>query len=112
MSKTQVDKSSVDSLWFNGKPLRFASRKSKLIIHLNALSEQRALDELQHKRAKPLTRFEDLLEVQPPRPPTEDKDAMWQHNLHETLLSQQSPCIKRLLCERCRAISRESRPRE
>ncbi|KAG6617404.1 uncharacterized protein IUM83_02610 [Phytophthora cinnamomi] len=102
MSKPQVDKSSVDSLRFSGKPLHFASWKSKLVIHLKALSEQRALEELQHKRAKPLTRFEDLLEsqpVMPPRPPAEDKDAAWQHDLHETLLSQQSSYIKRLLCE-------------
>ncbi|KAG6580281.1 uncharacterized protein IUM83_19289 [Phytophthora cinnamomi] len=102
MSKPQVDKSSVDSLRFSGKPLHFTSWKSELAIHLKALSEQRALEELQHKRAKPLTRFEDLLEsqpVMPPRPPAEDKDAAWQHDLHETLLSQQSSYIKRLLCE-------------
>ncbi|KAJ8524098.1 hypothetical protein ON010_g17020 [Phytophthora cinnamomi] len=102
MSKPQGDKSSVDSLRFSGKSLHFASSKSKLVNHPNALSEQRALEELQHKRAKPLTRFEDLLEsqpVMPPRPPVEDKDAAWQHDLHKTLLSQQSSYIKRLLCE-------------
>ncbi|EGZ09051.1 hypothetical protein PHYSODRAFT_339429 [Phytophthora sojae] len=78
MSQPQVDKSSVDSLKFNGKSLHFAAWKSKLIIHLRALSEQRALEELQHKRAKPLTRFEDLLESQPelpPRPAAADKEA-------------------------------------
>ncbi|EGZ28506.1 hypothetical protein PHYSODRAFT_417340, partial [Phytophthora sojae] len=97
-----VDKSSVNSLKFNGKSLHFAAWKSKLIFHLRALSEQRALEELQHKRAKPLTRFEDLLESQPelpPRPPAADKEATWQHDLHETLLNQQSSFIKRLLCE-------------
>ncbi|GMF57063.1 unnamed protein product [Phytophthora fragariaefolia] len=44
-----------------------------------------------------------LLESQPampPRPPLEDKDAVWQHDLHQTLPSQQSSYIKRLLCER------------
>ncbi|EGZ12533.1 hypothetical protein PHYSODRAFT_336955 [Phytophthora sojae] len=102
MSKPQVDKSSVDSLKFNGKSLHFAAWKSKLIIYLRALSEQHALEELQRNRAKPLARFEDLLESQPelhPRPPAADKDATWQHDLHETLLNQQSSYIKRLLCE-------------
>ncbi|KAJ8566238.1 hypothetical protein ON010_g6884 [Phytophthora cinnamomi] len=62
MSKPQVGKSSVDSLRFSGKPLHFASWKSKRVIHLKALSGQRALEELQHKRAKPQTLVKDLLE--------------------------------------------------
>eukprot|EP00644_Phytophthora_capsici_P003745 jgi/Phyca11/15663/fgenesh1_pg.PHYCAscaffold_15_\ len=56
MSKPEMDKSSVASLRFNGKPLHFAAWKCELVIHLKALSEQRALEELQHKRAKPLSR--------------------------------------------------------
>nr|KAE8922490.1 hypothetical protein PF009_g27249 [Phytophthora fragariae] len=102
MSKPALDKNSVDSLRFNGKPLHFAAWKTKLIIHLEALSEQRALEELRHKRDKPLSRFEDLLESQPatpPRPPAEDKEATWQYDLHETLLSTQSSYIKKPLCE-------------
>ncbi|EGZ18776.1 hypothetical protein PHYSODRAFT_499001 [Phytophthora sojae] len=94
--------SSVDSLKLNGKSLHLAAWKSRLIIHLRALSEQRALEELQHKRAKPLTRFEDLVVSQPelpPRSPAADKEVTWQHDLHETLLNQQSSYIKRLLCE-------------
>ncbi|KAG6620366.1 uncharacterized protein IUM83_16373 [Phytophthora cinnamomi] len=73
-----------------------------MVIRLKALSEQRSLEKLQHKRAKLLTRFGDLLESQlmPPRPPAEDKSETWQHDLHETLLSQQSSYIKRLLCEK------------
>ncbi|GMF53371.1 unnamed protein product [Phytophthora fragariaefolia] len=93
------DKSSVDSLKFNGKLLHFAVWKSKLIIHLKALSEQRTLEELQHKREKPLSRFEDLLERQPdfpPRPPVEDREVTWLHDLHESLLSTQSSYIKLL----------------
>ncbi|KAE9234094.1 hypothetical protein PF005_g2035 [Phytophthora fragariae] len=102
MSKPALDKSSVDSLRFNGKPPHFAAWKSKLIIHLKALSDQRALEKLQHKHEKPLSRFEDLLESQPampPRPPAGDKEATWQNDLHETLLSTQSSYIKKLQCE-------------
>ncbi|KAG1695245.1 hypothetical protein DVH05_020625 [Phytophthora capsici] len=56
MSKPEMDKSSVVSLRFNGKPLHFAVWKSNLTIHLKALREQHALEELQHNRAKPLSR--------------------------------------------------------
>ncbi|EGZ25569.1 hypothetical protein PHYSODRAFT_326563 [Phytophthora sojae] len=87
---------------FNGKPLYFAAWKSKLVIHLAVLSEQRALEELQHKRAKPLTRFDDLLERQPellPRPPAANKEVTWQHDWHKTLLNQQLSYIKLLQCE-------------
>eukprot|EP00644_Phytophthora_capsici_P003576 jgi/Phyca11/17925/fgenesh1_pg.PHYCAscaffold_31_\ len=102
MSKPEMDKSSVASLRFSGKSLHFAAWKSKLVIRLKALSGQRALEELQHKRAKPLSWCEDLLKSQPTlptRPPAEDTEATWQHDLHETLLCTQSSYIKRLLCE-------------
>ncbi|KAG1710708.1 hypothetical protein DVH05_013435 [Phytophthora capsici] len=46
MSKPEMDKSSVASLRFNDKPPHFATRKSKLIIHLKALSEQHTLEDL------------------------------------------------------------------
>eukprot|EP00644_Phytophthora_capsici_P014095 jgi/Phyca11/13254/fgenesh1_pg.PHYCAscaffold_3_\ len=97
-----MDKSSVASLRLNGKPLRFATWNSKLTIQLNALSEQRALKELQDNRAKPLSWYEDLLKSQstlPPRPPAEDMEVTSQHDLHETLLCTQSSYIKRLLYE-------------
>ncbi|GMF18789.1 unnamed protein product [Phytophthora fragariaefolia] len=82
--------------------LYLAAWKSKLIIYLKASSEQQSLEKLQHKREKPLSRFECLLERQvdlPPRPLVDDRDATWQHALLESLLSTQLSYIKKLLCE-------------
>ncbi|ETI33822.1 hypothetical protein F443_19521 [Phytophthora nicotianae P1569] len=57
---------------------------------------------MQHKRAKPLSRFEDFLKSQPtlpPRPPADDTESAWQYDMHETLLCTQASYIKKLLCE-------------
>ncbi|OWY92304.1 hypothetical protein PHMEG_00038753, partial [Phytophthora megakarya] len=99
MSKTDMSKGNFRSLKFSGNLLFFAAWKNKVIIHLRAMSHQKALEEMYAKREAPWSNNEDLLQRQPAvlsPPPAQDKEATWQYGIQKTLLDSQSSYIRRL----------------
>ncbi|OWZ01274.1 LOW QUALITY PROTEIN: hypothetical protein PHMEG_00027375, partial [Phytophthora megakarya] len=87
MSKTDMSKSSFQSLKFSGTSLFFSAWKNKVIIHLRVMSHQKALEEMYAKREAPWNTYEDLLQRQPA------------YGIQKTLLESQSSYIRRLLIE-------------